>query len=92
MDIERYWDSKKVRIACINAGLYALGNDEEYAHILNKVDERKRNPDNSVIYEVAQDILDTDKQIHDSDDFDMDITTVLYVLLNHAFSYFPVMQ
>ncbi len=53
----RFWSMESVRAMCIKHRLYTHGNNEEYAHMLNKVDENEVNPSNSVIREVAEDIL-----------------------------------
>lgn len=74
----RTWSPDSVRMTCIKNDLYLMGDLDEYAAMLDRVDKIP-NPSDYGLYVVAKDIAEHSKG--------QTVTNVMYILANSAIWY-----
>ena len=74
----RTWSPDSVRMTCIKNDLYTMGDNDEYAAMLDRVDQFP-NPSDYGLYVVAKDIAEHSKG--------QTVTNVMYILANSAIWY-----
>ena len=74
----RTWSPDSVRLTCIKNDLYLMGDLDEYAAMLDRVDKNP-NPSDYGLYVIAKDIAEHSEH--------QTITNVMYILANSAIWY-----
>ena len=74
----RTWSPDSVRMTCIKNDLYLMGDLDEYAAMLDRVDKNP-NPSDYGLYVVAKDIAEHSEG--------QTVTNVMYILANSAIWY-----
>lgn len=74
----RTWSPDSVRMTCIKNDLYTMGDNDEYAAMLDRVD-KIHHPSDYGLYVVAKDIAEHSKG--------QTVANVMYILANSAIWY-----